>query len=169
MLYKGRILAAMAAFGACGACTEGRAQPPYIPAVAQSSDTVMTKVDYYYSERYGDPDYYGYQGSPLDIPFKLVGGLFSGLLGGGPEYESYYARPCRVSAYYGSPYYYQRPERYESYSRDPYDGDGYYLDSRYGDDRYTHRASHREYERNVGYDYSYYYPDGNSGYRYRYR
>jgi hypothetical protein len=170
MLCKGRIFAAIAAFGAFAACQDVNAHPGSTGLGLQQDDAAITKVDYYYSGDYGDGDGYYHRANPLEIPVKVLGGVAS-LIGGFFSIfddEDCYSRPYYVSSYYGSPYYHEASyyrEAYDGGSDDdsPYGRDNYYLDARYGG-RQSYRA-HREYELFNGYDYTYYYNEGYGRYR----
>jgi len=161
MLSKGRVLAAVAAFAAIAAFTGANAQPGLIGLAFEDNDTAITKVEYYYSDRYEDRYYH--EDSPLILPFAVLGGvagLVHGVLSSVFDDDYYCDRPYYVSAYYGSPYY---RDAYDDRSYDDrrYGRDDYYIDARYGDDErpYRYRARYSEYQRNIGYDYTYYYPD----------
>ncbi len=160
MLCKGRIFAAVAAFGAFASFTGATAQPASIGLALQQDNTAITKVDYYYPGRYGYEDDSYYEDRPFPIP--IIGGvaaLVGGVLSGAFDDSPYNSPPCYVSPYYGSPYY-RESYRYTSYDYNPYDRDRYYFDSHSeGRGDYSDRWRHSEYERFVGYDYTYYYHD----------
>lgn len=164
MLCKGRVFAVVAAFGAFAVFVGANAQPGLSGLALRQDNTAITKVDYYYPGHYdyGYGEDFSYLDSPFGIPIKVLGGvagLFSGVISGAFDDSSDYCRPCFGGTYYDSPYY-GESYNYGSYNSSRYGRNGYYFDT-HDDGREPHgyRTGYSEYERNIGYDYTYYYPD----------
>jgi hypothetical protein len=163
MLCKGHVFAAVVAFGAFAPFTGASAHMALTGLAPRQDNTAITKVDYYYSGEYDRGEDLNCVENPLEIPFKILGGvasLLTGVLSGAFDDDgSYYSQSFYVSPYYGSPYY-RESVSYSSYYGSAYDRDRYYFDSRYGGrGAYEYRSDYSEYERSNGYDYTHYYND----------